>query len=178
MKLRRFLRRAGFYLQKGLLRSFVFINHRMYMRLYASLLKRSGFNLRGTPRFIAYSAKFDDFDLISLGDRVVISMNVHFLTHDYSVTTALIALHEIPSADIRTTRRIVIGDNVFVGMNSILLPGTHVGNNVIIGAGSVVRGSIPDFSVVAGNPAQVVGDIRDHAVKLKARKGGFQMDKH
>ena len=46
---------------------------------------------------------------------------------------------------------IEIGDNVFIGMNSIILMGSHIGNNVIIGAGSVVSGNIPDNSVVGGS---------------------------
>ena len=47
--------------------------------------------INGEPRFIAKSVKFDDFDRIQINDRLVVSMNVHFLTHDYSYTTALIA---------------------------------------------------------------------------------------
>ena len=52
--------------------------------------------------------------------------------------------------------RIKIGDNVFIGNNCTLLPNTTVGDNCIIGAGSVVRGKFPDNSVIVGNPAKVV----------------------
>ena len=65
--------------------------------------------------------------------------------------------------------KIKIGDNVFIGMNSLILPGTTIGNNVIIGAGSVVRGKIPDNSIYSGNPAVFVANIRDHAEKLKGK---------
>jgi len=140
------------------------------MKLYNMLLKKNGMNLKGTPRFIAKSVRFDDFDKITLGDRFVASMNVHFLTHDFSYTTALISIDEKPKTDIGILREIVVGDNVFIGMNSILLPGTKIGNNVIIGAGSVLRGTIPDFSIVTGNPAKVTGDIREFAQKVKSRK--------
>jgi acetyltransferase-like isoleucine patch superfamily enzyme len=146
-----------------------YVDSRRYMNLYNSLLKRHGFKIKGTPRFIAKSVQFDDFDRITLGDRLVASMNVHFLTHDYSFTTALIASGETPTTDIGILRDIVVGDNVFIGMNSILLPGTIIGNHVIVGAGSVVRGTIPDYSLVAGNPAQVIGDIREYATKIKNR---------
>jgi len=127
--------------------------------------------MNGLPRFIAKSARFDDFNSITLGDRLVVSMNVHFLTHDYSYTTALIAIGEQPETDIGVLREIIIGNNVFIGMNSLLLPGTKIGNHVIIGAGSIVRGTIADYSIVAGNPAVVIGDIRTLAEKIKRREG-------
>lgn len=55
-----------------------------------------------------------------------------------------------------------VGDNVFVGMKSIILMGSQIGNNVIIGAGAVVSGNIPDNVVVAGNPAKVVCTLDDY----------------
>lgn len=170
MNLKRIIAKASFHLQKSAIGLLVYFNHRTYMRFYNGLLRRSGFKLNGTPRFIAKSARFDDFQKITLGDRVVISMNVHFLTHDYSFTTALIALGEQPQTDIGILREIVVGNNVFIGMNVILLPGTTIGNHVIVGAGSVLRGNIPDYSIVTGNPAQVVGDIREYGQKAKVRK--------
>lgn len=51
---------------------------------------------------------------------------------------------------------IEIGDNTFVGVGCLILPGSRIGRNCILGAGSVVRGPVPDDSVVFGNPAQVV----------------------
>ena len=54
-------------------------------------------------------------------------------------------------------------------MNVLLLPGVTIGNNVIIGAGSIVRGSIPDDSIVSGNPAKVVKDIKEHGYKIKSK---------
>lgn len=56
------------------------------------------------------------------------------------------------------TRRapINIGDNCFIGMNSIILKGTTLGNNVVVGAGSVVHGIFPDNCIIAGNPAKII----------------------
>lgn len=51
---------------------------------------------------------------------------------------------------------IVIGDNVWMGMNSVILPGVKVGSNVIIGAGSVVTSDISSDSVAVGNPCRVI----------------------
>jgi acetyltransferase-like isoleucine patch superfamily enzyme len=168
--MKRKLQRVLFYSLKFFIGLLVYMDSRIYMKYYNWLLKNNGVKVNGTPRFIAKSVKFDDFDRIVLGDRLVVSMNVHFLTHDYSFTTALIAINETPKKDIGLLRDIFIGTNVFIGMNCILLPGSNIGNNVIIGAGSIVRGTIPDFAIVAGNPAQVIGDIREYAQKVKSRK--------
>jgi acetyltransferase-like isoleucine patch superfamily enzyme len=178
MNILRILNKSSFHMQKEMIGLLAYFNSRLYMKCYNNLLRRHGFKLNGTPRFIAKSVRFDDFSRITLGDRLVVSMNVHFLTHDYSYTTALISIGEKPKTDIGILREINIGDNVFIGMNSILLPGTKIGNNVIIGAGSVVRGTVPDYSVVSGNPATVISDIHDFAIKTKSRKDNlFIIDK-
>lgn len=53
-------------------------------------------------------------------------------------------------------RDTLIGHDVWLGNGAVILPGARIGHGVIVGAGAVVRGTIPDFSVVVGNPAQVV----------------------
>jgi len=50
----------------------------------------------------------------------------------------------------------VIGHDVWTGHGAMIMPGARIGNGVIVGAGSVVRGTVPDFAVVIGNPARVV----------------------
>lgn len=54
------------------------------------------------------------------------------------------------------TKPVVIGKNVFIGCNSIILKGTVLGDNCVVGAGSVVSGTYEPSSVIAGNPAKVV----------------------
>ena len=58
-------------------------------------------------------------------------------------------------------RPIVIGEGCFLGANSIILKGTTLGKNVIVGAGSVVCGSFPDNVIIAGNPAKIVKENRE-----------------
>jgi maltose O-acetyltransferase len=53
----------------------------------------------------------------------------------------------------------IIGDDVFIGVNTVILPGVKVGNNAIIGAGSIVTKNTEDNSVYAGNPAKKIRDL-------------------
>ena len=55
----------------------------------------------------------------------------------------------------------VIGDNVYIAANATVIGGVNIGNNVIIGAGSVVVNDIPDNSVAVGNPARVIRPINE-----------------
>lgn len=50
-----------------------------------------------------------------------------------------------------------IGSNTIIGIRSIILPGVHIGNHCVIGAGSVVTKDVPDHCIAAGNPAKVIG---------------------
>lgn len=89
--------------------------------------------------------------LVKIGDHVVVSSETEFITHDGSVW---IFRGKNPKLDVfgMTT----VGNNTFIGIGCIILPNTKIGENCIIGAGSVVRGVIPDNSVVMGNPAKVI----------------------
>lgn len=158
-----------FHFFRWLLRYIDYINPRLYMSLYTKLLSSYGLNMSGFPRYISTKVKFDDFSRIFLGERVVISENVVLLTHDYSLTTGLISISEEPSSDTAFLGNIKIGSNVFIGMGSILLPGVEIGDNVIIGAGSIVRGIIPTNSIVKGNPAIVVSELKEKANYWKSK---------
>ncbi len=179
MNFHRITQRAIFSLSKSKIKIISYINHRWYMKLYIPLLKKNGLQINGTPRYIGIHVSFDDFNKKTIGDRVVISDYCRLLTHDYSLTTALIAVGEKPNADIALLRDITIGNNVFIGTRSIIMPGTDIGNNVIIGAGSVVRGKIPDDSIYFGNPAVFVRNIKEQANKWNKYLDTFQirMDK-
>jgi carbonic anhydrase/acetyltransferase-like protein (isoleucine patch superfamily) len=89
--------------------------------------------------------------LISIGNRVTITDGVQFVTHD----GASWLLRDGKGRRHRNAP-IEIGNDVFIGANSIILPGVRVGNRVIVGAGSVVNRSIPDNCVVAGVPAKFI----------------------
>jgi len=94
--------------------------------------------------------------------RVGIAGGVKFLTHDGS---AFLIREARPRAQKFGT--IQVGDNVFIGENALILPGTVIGSGCIIGPGAVVRGHIPENSLVFGNPAEIVGRASLHLERLK-----------
>ena len=64
---------------------------------------------------------------------------------------------KIPYDEISINKPVIIGDFVWFGANVTILPGTNVGHGVVVSAGSVVRGAIPELAIIAGNPAVVIG---------------------
>lgn len=88
--------------------------------------------------------------LIEIGDQVRISGDTQFITHDGSLK----CFHNEIEGEI--FGKIRIGNNVFIGSSSIILLNTSIGDNCIVGAGSVVRGYFPENSVIVGNPAKVI----------------------
>ena len=98
--------------------------------------------------------------LIEIGDRVTLAPRVHILAHDASTKRIL---------GYTLIGRVTIGNDVFVGAGSIILPNVKIGSRVIIGAGSVVTRDIPDNSVAVGNPAKVIGTFDDYERKRKEK---------
>lgn len=103
--------------------------------------------------------------LLSIGDNTNITHGVSILTHDFSKCV----LRQVYGQWIGEGAETVIGNNCFIGVNSTILMGTHIGNNTIIGAGSVVHGIIPDNVVAAGNPAKVICSLEEHYQKRKEK---------
>jgi acetyltransferase-like isoleucine patch superfamily enzyme len=103
--------------------------------------------------------------LVRLGDGVAVAGGVKFLTHDGAAR-----LLRSRRAMIQSFGRIVVGDNSFIGENAILLPGTVIGRDCVIGAGAVVHGTIPDNSLVVGNPGQIVGRASTFLYRLERGK--------
>ncbi len=99
--------------------------------------------------------------MIKIGNNVRITSGVKLLTHDYSWCVNA-APFGIVSGSIG---KVTIGDNVFIGINSIILRNTQIGNNVIIGANSVVSGIIESDSVYAGNPAKKIMSLNEYFEK-------------
>jgi serine acetyltransferase len=71
--------------------------------------------------------------------------------------------------------RVKISDNVYIGARVILMPGVTVGQNCIIGAGSIVTKDIPDNSLAVGSPARVIKTTSEYAEKLLAQMPEYNM---
>ena len=98
--------------------------------------------------------------LIEIGDNVTMAPRVHILCHDASTKQHL---------GYTKIGRVTIGNNVFIGAESVVLPGVTIGDNVIIGANSTVTHDIPENSVAAGSPARVICSLEEYLAKEKAR---------
>ena len=96
--------------------------------------------------------------LIEIGDNVTMAPRVHILCHDAS-TKKFLGYTKIG--------RVTIGNNVFIGAESVVLPGVTIGSNVVIGANSTVTHDIPDNSVAAGSPAKVISTLDDYLEKQR-----------
>lgn len=154
------------------------INNRLFTQLYYKYLKKRGVMFAGRPNYISSSAYLDGkgLDIISIGKDVVISREVMLLTHDYSIETALHAIGEgSPDRHMHINKHIKIGNNSFIGARASILPGTTIGNNCIIGACTVVKGNIPDGSIVVGNPAKIIKNIDIYADSVsKEFRGNYE----
>lgn len=103
--------------------------------------------------------------LIEIGDNVQITKGVTILTHGYDWSVLKSVYGDIYGS----SGKVKIGNNCFIGMNTTILKGSVVGDNVIIGAGSVLSGkTYPSNSVVAGNPARVICSLEEYREKRKA----------
>lgn len=98
--------------------------------------------------------------LIEIGDNVTMAPRVHVLCHDAS-TKQFIGYTKIG--------RVTIGNNVFVGADTVILPGVTIGNNVVIGAHSTITHDIPDNSVVVGSPAKIMCSLDEYLEKEEKR---------
>lgn len=98
--------------------------------------------------------------LVKIGNNVIISPGVKILTHDTSFTV-------VGGKDL--AGEVIIGNNVQIGENAIILPGVIIGNRVIIGAGALVNRDIPDGQIAAGVPARIISSIEEGLMRLEEK---------
>lgn len=114
-----------------------------------------------------YNCTILDVAKVIIGDNCMLAPNVAIYTAGHPVYP-----------DVRNTQyeygiEVTIGDNVWVGGNTVICPGVHIGSNTVIGAGSVVTKDIPDWVVAAGNPCQVVRKITEDDKRIYFRNREF-----
>lgn len=105
---------------------------------------------------------------VTIGDNFISAPNSMIIAHDAS-TYIHTKKHRV--------EKVVIGDNVFLGAGSIILPGVKVGNGAIIGAGAIVTKNVDEFTIVAGNPAKFICFVDDYLKKCENRKVLFDTPK-
>lgn len=148
------MKRVGFYVAK--LKSKIFKNQEIMNDYYRSFGAQIG---RGV--LICTDISSDEACLIEIGDDTTVSVNVSFVTHDFSVK------HLAPGMN-NLFGKIVIGKNCFIGQNSILMYGVELGDNIIVAAGSVVTHSFhQERIIIGGNPAKIIGTWDSFYEKIK-----------
>ncbi len=95
-------------------------------------------------------------EAVTVENDVYLTRGVKVIAH-FNPTNPIAELTGIDSQ----VQPVRIGYGTFVGVNAIILPGVEIGRCSIVGAGAVVTKSVPDYSIVGGNPAKVLGDVRE-----------------
>ena len=115
-----------------------------------------GFNIEVGKNFFAnYNCTILDVAKVKIGDNCQFAPNV-------AVYTAGHPIHPVSrNSQYEYGISVTIGDNVWVGGNSVIVPGVPIGSNTVIGAGSVVTKDVPDWVIAAGNPCRVIRKITE-----------------
>ena len=119
-----------------------------------------GFNISvGENFYTNHNCTILDGAKVTFGDNVFIAPNCVFSTAGHAIDA------EQRSAGLEIALPIHVGDHVWIGANVSVLPGVTIGNNTVIGAGSVVNKDIPDNVIAAGNPCKVIRAITEEDKK-------------
>ena len=109
----------------------------------------------GKNFFANYNCTIIDVAKVKIGDNCQMAPNV-------AIYTAGHPLHPVSRNSMYEYGiSVTIGDNVWIGGNTVIMPGVHIGSNTVIGAGSVVTKDIPDWVVAVGNPCRVIKQITE-----------------
>lgn len=91
--------------------------------------------------------------LTRIGRDVMMGPNVKIYTINHNTARLDIPMNQQGNTAVRP---VIIGDDVWIGDSVIILPGSRIGKGAILGAGAVIRGDVPDYAVVIGNPGKVI----------------------
>lgn len=133
-----------------------------------------GCNIHVGKNFYAnFNATFVDDTDIFIGDSVMLAPNVIIATAGHPICP------ELRDAPYQFNIPVHIGNRVWIGAGAIIMPGVSIGDDTVIGAGSVVTKDIPSGVVAVGNPCRVLRPIseRDYEYYYKDRKIGFTVKK-
>lgn len=136
--------------------------NRLHDKAYIEVCKSRGLKIGKDVIFIEAPKFGSEPYLIEIGDRTKITANCTFINHDGAMYT-IRSMEKYKDA--RNFGRIKIGKNCFIGNNCTILPGVEMGDNCILGAGSVLSSSMPSNSVYAGTPAKFICTIYEYGDK-------------
>lgn len=95
---------------------------------------------------------------VEVGKNLISATGSWILAHDSSL------INHIDKVAVKKT---IVGDNVFIGLNAIIMPGVKVGDGAIIGAGAIVTRDVQSYTVVGGNPARFICTVDEYIQKVK-----------
>lgn len=130
-----------------------------YLRIYPPIHVDFGCNIyTGDNVFINQNCTFLDTNIITIGERVLIGpdVKIYAASHSCKAKERYYNLEDGKAIIVTSSKPVTIGNDVWIGGGSIILPGVTIGNNVVIAAGSVVTKDVQDNVIVGGNPAQVI----------------------
>lgn len=140
------------------------LSKKSFIKLYPRYLKWLGICIKPEDSLNTWISPTVFFDSAQY-DYIEIGKNVTILTHDYSIKHAARMIGKENEIKSSIRKPVKIGNNVFIGAKALILPGTTIGDNCIIGGGAVVKGDIESDSIYAGNPAVKIGTTIRYAEK-------------
>lgn len=130
-----------------------------------------GYNIEVGENFFAnYNLTILDVGKVKIGDNAQIAPNVSIYTAGHPVHP------DSRNSGYEYGIPITIGDNVWIGGNTCIMPGVTIGNNVVIGAGSVVTKDLPDDVIAVGNPCKILREITENDRDFYYRNLKFDVD--
>lgn len=117
----------------------------------------------GSNVYANFNLTLVDDGNIYVGDKVMFGPNVTIATANHPIDP------ELRARGMQYNKDVHIGENTWIGANTVIVPGVRIGKNTVIGAGSVVTKDIPDYVVAVGNPCKILREVsqRDHAFFYK-----------
>lgn len=128
-----------------------------------------GFNITVGKNF------YSNFNLVILDPAPVVIGDNCFLGPDVGIYTAGHPIHpKIRNTKVEYAVKTTVGDNVWIGGKTVINPGVHIGDNCVIGSGSVVTKDMPPDTVCAGNPCRVIRKITEEDRRYYYKKREFE----
>ena len=124
----------------------------------------------GKNFFANYNCTILDMAKVVIGDNCQMAPNVAIYTAGHPVHPA------IRNTAYEYGIEVTIGDNVWIGGNTVICPGVHIGSNTVIGAGSVATKDVPDWVIAAGNPCRVIRKITEEDRRFYFRNRVFDSE--